>query len=115
MRESFQPFSRSSISEVKETTLLVSNGSLAPAVCRYYKRNDVQILDSSGELAHGLNCPDSEDRFPGFDGFAKLVGQSDGRRTVTLILRADRYAVRKAELPKPTYEDIREGFAFLEY
>jgi 4-amino-4-deoxy-L-arabinose transferase len=45
--------------KVERNTIIVSDVGMTPAVCWFYKRSDVHLLESRGELEYGLGYADS--------------------------------------------------------
>jgi len=41
--------------------LVISSPYMAPAICWYYKRHDVFMLEDSGEMRYGLSYPHASD------------------------------------------------------
>jgi len=101
------PFLLSHKKEATGRTILVSEGGLAPALCWYYKRNDVLILeDEAGELKYGLGYPDAEDHGISLGRLAELVRETSGTgRRVVLVGRTRLYESWRKVLPEPVSEE----------
>lgn len=98
-------------------SILVSDRITASAVCWYYKRSDVHLLGSAGELSYGMGYEDSRQRLLGLDDLRELIGKHRGTSRVTLFEESDRYERQKKELPDPILEDSsgEGGFVFLQF
>ena len=105
-RKSPGKFLRKHICQIKPDTLLVSDSSLVHAVCWVYKRNNVALLDSAGELSYGLNYNDS--RLLTINKFNKLSKE----KKIILIVNTKKYLKYKNKLSKPFIEDIDGKFVF---
>jgi 4-amino-4-deoxy-L-arabinose transferase len=57
---------------IKKSDTIISTPNLAPAICWYYKRDNILILANSGELQYGQSYPDAQDRFISWNKFQTL-------------------------------------------
>lgn len=98
-------------------SILVADRISVSAVCWYYGRSDVRLLDSAGELSYGVGYGDSEGRLLDLDALRGLIGEYRGTSRVTLVERAERYERHRGDLPAPIFEDRRrgEGFVFAQF
>lgn len=99
---------------VSPDNVLVTDG-LVRAVCWFYKRNDVYILNGAGELDYGLKYDDSRHRLLNVGQFKKLITGNQGKKGVILIAETKDYVRYRPMLPKPVYEDISGRFAFVQF
>jgi len=99
---------------VSPDNVLVTDGPVR-AVCWFYKRNDVYILNGAGELDYGLKYDDSRHRRLNVDQFKKLIEGDQGKKGVILITETKDYVRYKSILPKPVYADISGRFAFVQF
>lgn len=99
-------------SRVSPGTILVVDG-LVVAVCWFYKRNDIYLLNGAGELDYGLKYDDSKHRLLTVGQFKKLIEGDQGKKGVILITKTKDYVRYRPMLPKPVYEDISGCFAFV--
>jgi len=99
---------------VHSDTLLVSDEYLVHAVCWFYKRDNVSLLEKGGELTYGLKHNDSlHPRLLTVKGLDAIIGGTSGGHGIALITELGRYEKIKDLLPKPRFEDIDAGFVFL--
>jgi len=101
---------------ISQSTILVSDNYLTPAVCWCYKRNDVFLLDKAGEFAYGLQNDDpSKHRLININCLKELITKDTGKEHIILITSTKRYMEYKQKLPKPVLENIDCGFVFAEF
>lgn len=96
---------------VGENTLLVSQTSLAPAASWFYKKSDVFLFQSKGELAYGLSYPDVRHRY--IDDVSRLnalIAQKRGSGGVVLVLKKNKYKEIADHLPAPVFSDTKGNF-----
>ncbi|HVP09563.1 MAG TPA: phospholipid carrier-dependent glycosyltransferase [Phycisphaerae bacterium] len=118
-------FLRKHSDRIGPATVLVSDSTLAHAVCWFYKRDDVRILAGrAGELEYGLSYNDSCHRLLDFTDFLGLVNAKPGSPPVILILttpvrdtyvrylRSMNWADR---LPPVQFEDAEDGLWIAEF
>ncbi len=103
--------------KVKTDTVLVADEDPMGAVCWFYKRNDVYLLGSGGEVSYGLNYEDAKQRSLNLEQFKDLINKAAGKEPVVLVAKFDKYTRWKQRLPKPKYEDSsgKGGFVFVQY
>lgn len=102
--------------QVLPDTILVSDDHLIHAVCWFYKRDDVNLLDNVGEHSYGLRHDDSNPpRLLSPDQFAELISRNRGRKSVIWITDTYRYKRYRNKLPAPVYEDTDRGFIFARF
>jgi 4-amino-4-deoxy-L-arabinose transferase len=101
--------------KIQPDTILISDRRLVRAVCWFYKRNDVFLLNSGGELTYGLGYNDSKHRLLDLDQLKKLLTKSHGKHTAVLITEAKRYAKYRSLLPQPAFESIGNRFVFAQF
>ncbi len=96
---------------------IVSHKDLTPAVCWFYKRDDVYHLKGSDELMYGLTYNDAAGRMLTRDMLQGLMLQSSERGSIILVLKAWSFAEITRDLPPPIYKDSngRDGFVFAQY
>jgi hypothetical protein len=94
-------------------TEIVTGINLTTPVCWYYKRSDVYLLGSTGELSYGLEYADSKYRHLNFESFKKLVEkQHEKNERVVLVEDQDRYKKIEKDLPPPSLIDMNGYFLF---
>ncbi len=108
-------FLLSQADRIQPDTILVSDHRLLRAVCWFYKRKDVLLLNSGGELAYGLGYDDSRHRLLDLDQLKKLLTKSHGKHPVILITEARRYEKYRSLLPQPIFEQIGNRFVFVQF
>jgi 4-amino-4-deoxy-L-arabinose transferase len=94
-------------------TEIVSGSYLTTSVCWYYKRNNVYLLGSPGELSYGLEYPDSNDRQLNFESLKSLVEKQHAKNEqVVFIEEQDSYKKIEKDLPRPSFIDMDGCFVF---
>jgi 4-amino-4-deoxy-L-arabinose transferase len=103
--------------KIKTDTILVSDEDPMGAVCWFYKRDDVYLLEGGGEVSYGLNYEDAKFRSLNLKQFKDLLLQNAGKGRVVLIAKSRKYMRWKQNLPKPLYEDSngKGGYVFVQY
>jgi len=97
-------------------TILVSDNYLTPAVCWFYKRADIYILDRPGEFDYGLNYKGAEKRLIPVEEFPDFITQKlKYGASVALVTRQTRYDEYAERLPKPLFEQSGDGFVLAEF
>ncbi len=97
-----------------DNTVVTENG-LAASVCWHYKRDNVFIMGRTGEYTYGLDYDVSRRRVLSIDRFGNMVADPARAERVTLIMRAEHYAEYKEQLPSPSYQELHDGLAWVEY
>jgi 4-amino-4-deoxy-L-arabinose transferase len=103
------------LDRIKPGTILVSDDDPVRAVCWFYKRSDVYMLEDSGELAYGLGYDDSKNRLLNIGQFRDLVGTTSGKGNVILIMKIGRFSEYNPLIPKPSFKDMDAGFGFAQF
>lgn len=103
--------------KIKTDTILVSDEDPMGAVCWFYKRDDVYLLEGGGEVSYGLNYEDAKSRSLNLKQFKDLLLQNPGKGRVVLIAKTRKYMRWKQSLPEPLYEDSsgEGGYVFVQY
>ena len=100
--------------KIHDGTRLVSDEYLVHALCWFYKRNDVYLIEKSGELGYGIHHdPKGPSRLLTLKDFTDMVKTRP--EEVVLVVEADRYERYKDLLPKPGFVDHSDGFVFASY
>ena len=104
------------LSRVTPDAILVSNDNVVRAVCWFFKRDDVKLLEKVGELTYGLKHDDNKPgKFLSVDALKELIRENAGKRPVILVLIQDHYKDYKDQLPPPIFTDIDNHFVFAVY
>ena len=104
------------LSKVTSDAILVSNDNVVRAVCWFFKRNDVKMLENTGELTYGLKYEDNKSgKFLSVDAFKDIIEENAGKRPVILILIQDYYKNYTDRLPAPIFMDADNHFVFAVY
>jgi 4-amino-4-deoxy-L-arabinose transferase len=103
--------------KIKTDTMLVADEDPMGAVCWFYKRDDVYLLEGGGEVSYGLNYEDAKSRSLNLRQFKDLVLQNAEKGRVVLIAKSRKYMRWKQNLPEPLYEDSngKGGYVFVQY
>ncbi|MBW1856555.1 MAG: hypothetical protein JRJ00_18205 [Deltaproteobacteria bacterium] len=101
---------------VNAETMVVSDEYLVHAVCWFYGRDNVYLLEKSGELRYGLERDESiPSRLLTIKNFREIINSNSGKNRIILIAEEKRYRQWMSLLPKPEFEDIDNGFVFLRF
>ena len=104
------------LSRVTPDAILVSNDNVIRAVCWFFKRDDVKVLEKAGELTYGLKHDDNKPgKFLSVDALKELIRENAGTRPVILVLIQDHYENYRDQLPAPIYTDMDNHFVFAVY
>ena len=103
---SADPFLAAHRDEVPASSILVADAERVEPVCWFFKRNDVSVLKTRGELEYGLGYPDAASRYLRVQGLRRLIDENRGRRPVTLVTSRARYEEYRAGLPDPVVTEI---------
>ena len=103
------------LDRIKPDTILVSDDDPVRAVCWFYKRCNVFLIENGGELGYGLGYGDSKHRLLSIRQFKDLARKTADKGNVILIMKAKRYAEYHHLIPKPLFEDIDGRFAFVQF
>ncbi len=103
--------------KIKTDTMLVADEDPMGAVCWFYKRDDVYLLEGGGEVSYGLNYEDAKFRSLNLKQFKDLLLQNTEKGRVVLIAKSRKYMRWKQNLPEPLYEDSNGegGYVFVQY
>jgi len=103
--------------KIRTDTVLVSDEDPMGAVCWFYKRDNVYLIEGGGEVSYGLNYEDAKYRSLNLKQFKDLVSQNAEKGRVVLIAKSRKYRQWKQNLPKPLYEDSngKGGYVFVQY
>ncbi|WAC08139.1 MAG: phospholipid carrier-dependent glycosyltransferase [Thermodesulfobacteriota bacterium] len=97
---------------ISPDTTLVSDNYLVSQVCWFYKRSDVCLLDTPGELEYGISRAPEKNRLFTLDQFRELVAKPS--RRITLIILEKRFR-HMDQLPQPAFMDRDRGFVFAQF
>jgi len=101
---------------VSPETVLVSGDQVVSAVCWFYKRDDVYLFETGGELTYGLKYGNpAAPRLLTVDTFNALIKKSSEANRVILIMSNNRYVRTKQFFPKPRFEDRDAEFVFAQF
>ncbi|MBI5375465.1 MAG: phospholipid carrier-dependent glycosyltransferase [Candidatus Schekmanbacteria bacterium] len=101
--------------DVLPGTLILSDESPVTAVCWYYKRDNVYLIENEGELGYGLEYNDAKHKALKKADASLLINKNRGN--VVLVASAGNYKRWKKRLPKPESEDYYDvdGYVFVKY
>ena len=97
--------------------MLVSFKDPVQTVAWVFKRRDVWLFKSGGELDDGLKFPDSEHRLLKTEDFNKLIATNKGRNEIVLILPTKIYREDHESLPLPSWVKSggENGYVIMKY
>jgi 4-amino-4-deoxy-L-arabinose transferase len=102
--------------KVTPDAIVVSNDNVIRAVCWFFKRGDVKLLDETGELTYGLKHDNRKPgKFLNVDALKEMIKENAGKRPVVLILIKDHYENYKDQLPSPIFMDNDNHFVLAVY
>ena len=101
-------FLTSQAENVKADTVIVTDDDTVGAVCWYFKREDVYLLEGAGELSYGFDYENAK-RHINAKQFAELVRSHP--RNVLLIAGAKKIDRLKEELPRNFIDERRSDFS----
>ncbi len=99
--------------KIRSKTVIVSDYSPIHAVCWYYKRRDVYMVGSSGELTYGVTQKDAAFRLLTIEKVKGLIDENPGN--LVFVARKNNYEKWKKSLPVPLFEDCNGQFVFAAY
>ena len=104
------------LSRMSPDAILVSNDNVLRAVCWFFKRDDVKLLEEPGELIYGLEHDDSKQgKFLSVDALTKMIQENAGKHPVILVLIKTHYENYTDQLPAPVFMDTDNHFVFAVY
>jgi len=105
------------VDKIQADTVLVSDEDPMGAVCWFYKRDDVYLLEGGGEVSYGLNYEDAKYRSLNLKQFKDFILKNSERGHVVLVAKSRKYIRWKQNLPEPLYEDSngKGGYVFVQY
>jgi 4-amino-4-deoxy-L-arabinose transferase len=93
--------------------VLLTDRLTTPA-CWFYKRNDVFLFISKGELEYGIGYDDAASRYLTGHNIRKFF-EKMGDRPIILVVQSKRYDRFKSLLPTPVFEDNNGKLVFVEF
>jgi len=104
------------LSRVTPNAILVSNDNVIRAVCWFFKRDDVKVLEKTGEFTYGLKHDHNKPgKFLSVDALKELIRKNAGKRPVILVLIKDHYENYTGQLPASIFTDSDNHFVFAVY
>jgi len=101
---------------VNADTMVVSDEYLVHAVCWFYRRDNIYLLEKGGELRYGLDRDASiPSRLLTIKEFREIISRNYRKHRIILITEEKRYRQWMSLLPKPEFEDSDNGFVFLRF
>jgi 4-amino-4-deoxy-L-arabinose transferase len=96
-------------------TIVLSDEDTLRAVCWYWQRADVWLVNGAGELSYGLDYPDGKGRLLNLPAAKAKISAHPGR--IVLVARGRNYRQWAAQLPPPQSVDDsgREGYVVVRY
>jgi len=97
-------------------TMVVTGDYLVHAVCWFYKRDNIYLLETSGEHRYGLDRDHSNpSRLLTIKELREIIKRSSDKHRIVLILKMKYYLEKGNLFPKPEYKDVDNGFVFLRF
>ncbi len=110
------PLLMENANRVKPRSLLVTDEYLVHAVCWFYKRTDVYLLEKSGELGYGIRHQASQpSRLLTLKALEMRIKDRPQNQNVVLVMEEERYDRYGELLPPPAFLDRKDGFVLAEY
>jgi len=102
--------------KVHADTPIITGDYTVHAVCWFYKRDDVYLLENGGELTYGLNRDDSHPpRLLMLEDLREFIRSHSKKGGVVLFLKFKNYQKVKDRLPEAEFKDAVNGFVFLRF
>ncbi len=102
--------------KVHAGALVITGDHLVHSVCWFYKRDDIYLLQTAGELRYGLDRDDSHPpRLLMVRDLRELIDRYSEKRGVALFLKRKNYLKIRDHLPEPVFKDTDNGFVFLRF
>ena len=99
---------------VTPETTLISDRRLTSAVCWFYKRDDVFLVDQ-GEFAYGLACKDAQDRYLTIERFRKLFDKDSGNKKIVLIIAKKLFEKSEHLFPEAAFKAESGDVVFVQF
>lgn len=101
--------------DVTPDSVILAGEKPLQAVCWYYKRNDIYMVESAGELRYGLEFEQSASRFLTVAQLRGFIADRPGR--CVLIASVNNYEEWEKFLPTPSLLDNSgaKGYVFVKY
>ena len=110
-RKAPEAFLRQFTSYAPPEAVIVTDNNLVHLVCWVFKRSDVYLLQSRGELDYGLRYPDAQDRLLTVETFNDLIRRHAPEGPVVLIAeKHDLEKYWKGRIPEPGFRAENEKF-----
>jgi len=105
--------------KVHADTLIITGDQLVHSVCWFYKRDDIHLLERTGELRYGLDRDDSHPpRLLAVEDLPKCIRAYARKGGVVVILKRKnimKYKDRLPKVPEPAFVDRDNGFVFVKF
>jgi 4-amino-4-deoxy-L-arabinose transferase len=95
-----------------DTAIISCDDDLVPAICWFYKRNDIIILNTPGELGYGLKYDDAGQRLFNTEDFSAFIKNNFGKKHIVFISETEDYEKYRALIPEPECKDSNGWFVF---
>ncbi len=100
---------------VDRNCTLVCADNLAAAVCWFYRRTDVFLINGQGEYEYGLGYADSRHRFLEPAEFKNLIARSTDKRCIGLIMSEKRFRDLAPRVPPPAAQSAGDDLVFARF
>jgi 4-amino-4-deoxy-L-arabinose transferase len=102
--------------QIHPDTVIVTDNDLVHAVCWFYKRDDVHLLETPGELRYGLKRDDAQPpRLLTMADLTDRIAASPTTGKTVLFLKREDYQQMKDHLPEPVAKDMDDLFVFVKF
>jgi 4-amino-4-deoxy-L-arabinose transferase len=101
--------------DIADGDVILSDENSIRAVCWYFERNDVFLIEGAGELDYGLTYADAAGRLLDMQSAADLIKRNPGR--TVLVARVKSISRWRDQLPEPAYQDDSgpKGYVYWRY
>ncbi len=96
--------------QIRPDAIIISDKYLTSAVCWFYQRDDVYLLDRAGEFKYGAGYKDANHKVLTKEEFADFVTHKAKGRKVVLFTNKKLYDYYREWLPNPANEVQEDGF-----
>ncbi|HOX40385.1 MAG TPA: phospholipid carrier-dependent glycosyltransferase [Candidatus Brocadiia bacterium] len=103
------------VDRVTPDAMLISDGAEVRDVCWFFRRTDVYVVESIGELGYGFSYPGTQERLLLLDRFREIIIKNHGSGRIFLFARSRRFKTWTEGLPAPIFIEDNGSHVFAQY